>query len=340
MTLASKHVCFRSSWDHRDAAAVATRVVVGLMVSAGLPHPSFGEAAEVWEEALRALFVLHLFRDDRYSRREVAREVGMAEKTAGTWHTMMKAGPQMHRLTDWGERERAIAAVIERRLPHAKERARMEVEWQGLLDYNGIADEANIPMAEQYQLIQAYYARAGVRMNDREMRAFLSDRLRRPVSPVEVQPHDLRTIVESGNFVTADVAFIPTAEGFDVPVLIFGGGNPIRVLLLVICREGSVDIERGMRWVVTLFGKPLGFIHDDARGYGGRYPLRLCAALHIRDMNASAPTDGRLEGLITHTSVTAFINSEGKLAALLEGSRFTSQQLLDLTSTTLGLPAQ
>ena len=46
------------------------------------------------------------------------------------------------------------------------------------------------------------------------------------------------------------------------------------------------------------------------------------------------------EGLITHTAVTAIIDSEGKLAALLEGSRFTSQQLLDLTSTTLGLPAQ
>ena len=46
------------------------------------------------------------------------------------------------------------------------------------------------------------------------------------------------------------------------------------------------------------------------------------------------------EGLITHTAVTAIIDSEGKLAALLEGSRFTSQQLLDLTSTTLGLRAQ
>ncbi|MDQ2946724.1 MAG: SCO family protein, partial [Acidobacteriota bacterium] len=46
------------------------------------------------------------------------------------------------------------------------------------------------------------------------------------------------------------------------------------------------------------------------------------------------------EGLITHTAVTAIIDSNGKLAALLEGSRFTSQQLLDLTSTTLGLPAQ
>ena len=46
------------------------------------------------------------------------------------------------------------------------------------------------------------------------------------------------------------------------------------------------------------------------------------------------------EGLITHTAVTAIIDSEGKLAAILEGSRFTSQQLLDLTSTTLGLQAQ
>ncbi len=46
------------------------------------------------------------------------------------------------------------------------------------------------------------------------------------------------------------------------------------------------------------------------------------------------------EGLITHTAVTAIIDSKGKLAALLEGSRFTSQQLLDLTSATLGLPAQ
>lgn len=46
------------------------------------------------------------------------------------------------------------------------------------------------------------------------------------------------------------------------------------------------------------------------------------------------------EGLITHTAVTAIVDSEGKLRAVLEGSRFTSQQLLDLTSTSLGLPAQ
>ena len=46
------------------------------------------------------------------------------------------------------------------------------------------------------------------------------------------------------------------------------------------------------------------------------------------------------EGLITHTAVTAIIDAQGRLAALLEGSRFTSQQLLDLTTTTLELPAQ
>jgi protein SCO1/2 len=46
------------------------------------------------------------------------------------------------------------------------------------------------------------------------------------------------------------------------------------------------------------------------------------------------------EGLVTHTAVTALIDSQGKLAALLEGSRFTSQQLLDLASTALELRAQ
>lgn len=38
------------------------------------------------------------------------------------------------------------------------------------------------------------------------------------------------------------------------------------------------------------------------------------------------------EGAITHTSATALIDAEGKLSALLEGSSFTSQQLIDLVT--------
>ena len=38
------------------------------------------------------------------------------------------------------------------------------------------------------------------------------------------------------------------------------------------------------------------------------------------------------EGVITHTSSTALISPEGKLLALLEGSAFTSRQLIDLCS--------
>lgn len=38
------------------------------------------------------------------------------------------------------------------------------------------------------------------------------------------------------------------------------------------------------------------------------------------------------EGLITHTVSTALVSDEGKLLALLEGSSFTSQQLMDLCS--------
>jgi protein SCO1 len=40
------------------------------------------------------------------------------------------------------------------------------------------------------------------------------------------------------------------------------------------------------------------------------------------------------ENAITHTSSTALIDRAGKLAALVEGSSFTSQQLLDLAETT------
>ena len=41
------------------------------------------------------------------------------------------------------------------------------------------------------------------------------------------------------------------------------------------------------------------------------------------------------EGAITHTSSTAIIDRTGKLAAMLEGSSFTSQQLIDLVHTEL-----
>lgn len=46
------------------------------------------------------------------------------------------------------------------------------------------------------------------------------------------------------------------------------------------------------------------------------------------------------DGLITHQAATAIVSTEGKLAALLEGSSFTSQQLLDLVQAQLtGSPA-
>ena len=41
------------------------------------------------------------------------------------------------------------------------------------------------------------------------------------------------------------------------------------------------------------------------------------------------------EGAITHTSSTAIIDRDGKLAAMVEGSQFTSQQLNDLVQTEL-----
>jgi protein SCO1/2 len=41
------------------------------------------------------------------------------------------------------------------------------------------------------------------------------------------------------------------------------------------------------------------------------------------------------EGVLTHTSATAVINKDGHLAALLEGSSYTSQQLLDLVAGSL-----
>ena len=42
------------------------------------------------------------------------------------------------------------------------------------------------------------------------------------------------------------------------------------------------------------------------------------------------------EGAITHTSSTAIIDRAGKLAALVEGTSFSSQQLIDLVGTELG----
>jgi len=44
------------------------------------------------------------------------------------------------------------------------------------------------------------------------------------------------------------------------------------------------------------------------------------------------------EGAITHTSSTAIIDPSGKLVAMLEGSSYTSQQLLDLVGHASGLP--
>jgi protein SCO1 len=44
------------------------------------------------------------------------------------------------------------------------------------------------------------------------------------------------------------------------------------------------------------------------------------------------------EGAITHTSSTAIIDRAGKLCALVEGSSFTSQQLIDLVRTQLDRP--
>ena len=44
------------------------------------------------------------------------------------------------------------------------------------------------------------------------------------------------------------------------------------------------------------------------------------------------------EGAITHTSSTAIIDRAGKLSALVEGSSFTSQQLIDLVRTELDRP--
>jgi protein SCO1/2 len=41
------------------------------------------------------------------------------------------------------------------------------------------------------------------------------------------------------------------------------------------------------------------------------------------------------EGMITHTAATGIIDSTGKLEALLEGSSYTSQQLMDLVQTSL-----
>jgi protein SCO1/2 len=41
------------------------------------------------------------------------------------------------------------------------------------------------------------------------------------------------------------------------------------------------------------------------------------------------------EGVLTHSSATAVIDKQGRLAALVEGSSFTSQQLLDLISASL-----
>ena len=41
------------------------------------------------------------------------------------------------------------------------------------------------------------------------------------------------------------------------------------------------------------------------------------------------------EGAITHTSSTAILDRTGKLAAIVEGSSFTSQQLIDLVRSEL-----
>jgi len=41
------------------------------------------------------------------------------------------------------------------------------------------------------------------------------------------------------------------------------------------------------------------------------------------------------EGSITHTSSTAIVDREGRLAAVIEGSSFTSQQLIDLVTQSM-----
>lgn len=300
MTLAADHVCFRSSWSHLAAAKSAKHIVGELFECAGVPNARFGDALEILEEAMRALFVLHLIREDKYGRGEVAGEVGMREETLKKWLVMMVRGPELFRVRALSGPERAVAAVIERRFPHPDERARMEAEWRPLLDYNGIADEANIPIALQYQLLQDYYDRAGIRMNDRGTRAFLADRLNRAVTSLDVLPKDLASLVESGSFMTRDLSFWLTAEGFYVPVLKIMGGNPLRLLLVMICREGAADIERASRMAVNIFGKPFAFLNDDAKGYTGRFPMRFSAAVGIRNLNVPPSVGARWEGLIAH----------------------------------------
>ena len=44
------------------------------------------------------------------------------------------------------------------------------------------------------------------------------------------------------------------------------------------------------------------------------------------------------DGVVTHTSATALIGRDGSLRALLEGSSFTSRQLVDLVASTLEQP--
>jgi hypothetical protein len=39
------------------------------------------------------------------------------------------------------------------------------------------------------------------------------------------------------------------------------------------------------------------------------------------------------DGTITHSSSTALVDREGRLRAVVEGSSFTSQQLIDLVQT-------
>jgi hypothetical protein len=300
VTLANDHACSLSNWDRLANCLSAIRIVIELFAASGARSPVWGDGLEIYEEALRALFLRHLIKEHEWNRSDAAQAVGMREDVVKDWLVWMKRGPELFRLRKLTPREKAAAAVVERRMPHLEERARMEAEWRSLLDYNGIADEANLPIALQYQFLQDYYERASVRMSDRETRAFLANRLDRPVSSLDVLPQDLASLVESGRFITADLSFWNTTEKFHVPVLKVMGGNPLRLLLVVICREGAADVERAIRMVVRIYGKPDAFIHDDARRHSARFVMRACAALHIRNLSVPASVGARWEGLIAH----------------------------------------
>lgn len=324
MTIAADHRCFRRSWDWSSVAERAATIVRMAFELKGLPIPCRGDAGELWEEAVRAIFLRHLILDDGWKVEQASHTLGMKRLAALSWMARMAAGPRIHRAKDWDDEARAVLAVIEARLPHGAAHLEAAEAWDRTAVLQKVLEESMLDPAAEQELIQAFFDRQHIRLRLREVLALLSDRHGHPITAFDILTPNMRELVTSGNYVTGDLFWLDTRQGTSIPSLIFVGGNPTRLLHLMIGFETSARIEEGIRYVVETYGVFRLFAHDNHRSYRAQGVSRTCAGLGSVNLSTLGPSDARVEAFITHVRdplpLSPFLDWEevaGHLAVLL-----------------------